>query len=171
MPMEQTDLDNSKKDTLLLFFDVCARIEAMTAELYHYYSELFQDDADVAQLWKKTALEEENHQRQFELAIRLYDDAEFELKADLVRTHRIYHKLKNLLEHVRTTPPDMETAFSKAIELEEYLASLHMDSSVHFGNPSIQKMFQSFSDFDQDHVKALRHQLAVIQLPKAVMVG
>jgi rubrerythrin len=164
-------MDDNKKEKLLLFFDVCARIEAMTAELYHYYSELFQEDEDVSQLWKKTALEEENHMRQFELAIRLCDDADFELEADIVRTHRIYHKLKSILEHVRTTPPDMETAFSKAIDMEEYLASMHMDCAVRYGNESIKRMFQSFSDFDQDHVKALKHQLAVIMLPKAVMVG
>jgi rubrerythrin len=164
-------MDQSKKDKMLVFFEVCARIESMTAELYHYYSELFQENEDVSQLWKKTALEEENHMRQFELAIRLCDDAEFELEADIVRTHRIFHKLKSILEHVRTNPPDMETAFSKAIEMEEYLASLHMDCAVRYGNESIKKMFQSFSDFDQDHVKALKHQLAVILLPKAQMVG
>lgn len=169
--MESTSVDQSKKDKMLLFFDVCARIESMTAELYYFYSELFQEHEEVSLLWRKTALEEENHKRQFEMAIRLYDDAEFELEADLVRTHRIYHKMKGLLEYVRATPPDMETAFTKAIEMEEYLASLHMDCAVRYGNESIKKMFQSFSSFDQDHVKALKHQLAVILLPKAQMVG
>jgi rubrerythrin len=159
------------KDKSTLFFDVCAKIEGLCAELYHYYSDLFQENSEASQLWKKTALEEENHKRQFELANRLRDAAEFEIEADLERTYRIYQKLQNLLEHVRTNPPDIETALTKAIEMEEHLADLHMDSAVRFGNESIKEMFQSMRDFDKDHEKLLKHFLAIIKLPKADMLG
>lgn len=164
-------MDRSKKDKMLLFFDVCARIEGMCAELYHFYSDLFQESDEVSQLWKKTALEEENHKRQFELAARLCNDTDFEIEADFVKTNRIYHVLENLLAHVREHNPDVITALTKAIEMEEYLTDLHMENSVRFNDKSVGEMFQAMRDFDQEHVKSLRNQLAVLMLPNTDMTG
>jgi rubrerythrin len=165
--MQQLDTKNQ----LILFFDVCAKIEGLSAELYHYYSDIHQDNEDVSQLWKKTAMEEENHQKQFELANRLRDEVGFELNTDIERAYRIYHKLNSFLAHVRQSPPDIVTALTKAIEMEESLADLHLDTSVRFHDESIRKMFQALRDFDQDHVKSLRHSLVVMMLPQSKMVG
>lgn len=165
--MQQPDA----KETPALFFDVCARIEGLCAELYHFYSEAHQSNDDVARLWKKTALEEENHQKQFELANRLRNEVDFDLNADLERTYRIYNKLNSLLEHVRQNPPDIETALTKAIEMEEILSDLHLDSSVRFHDESIRKMFQALREYDLDHVKSLRHCLAILTLSKTEMTG
>lgn len=164
-------LESDKKDKIILFFDVCANIEGLCASLYHHYSDIFKDNDDVSRLWKKTALEEENHQKQFEFAQRILDGVEFELVGDFERTCRIQQKLNSLLEHVQQNPPDMETALTRAIEMEEVLAELHLDTSVKFQDASIRDMFLAFRDFDQDHVKSLRHCLAVLTLAKAEMVG
>jgi len=165
--MQQLD----SKDKITLFFDVCARIEGLCAELYHYYSDIHKDHADVSRLWKKTALEEENHQKQFELAYRLRDDIGIDLNADLDRIYRIHQKVSTLLAHVRQSPPDIVTALTKAIEMEERIADLHLESSVRFHDESISKMFQALQEFDQDHVKSLRHCLAIMTLSKTEMVG
>jgi rubrerythrin len=161
----------SEKDKTTLYFDVCAKIEGMCAELYHFYSDVHQDNSDISSLWKKTALEEENHQKQFELAFKLRNDVDLEVSADLERTYRIHGKLSGLLQHVRQNPPDIETALAKAIEMEESLADLHLDSSVRFHDDSIRKMFQALHEFDQDHVKTLRHGLAIMTLSQTEMVG
>jgi rubrerythrin len=166
--MEQLD---TTKDKVVLFFDVCAKIEGMCAQLYHYYSDLFIENDDVSRTWKKTALEEENHQKQFELANRLRDDIGFDLDADIDRTYRIHQKLNNLLVHVRKNPPDIVTALTKAIEMEESLSDLHLDSSVRFHDESVRKMFQALREYDLDHVKSLRHCLSIMMLPQAEMVG
>lgn len=166
--MQQLDTD---RDKVLLFFDVCAKIEGQCATLYHYYSDLYRDNPDVSQLWKKTALEEENHQKQFELAVRLRDDVAFDLNADLDRTYRIHQKLDNLLEHVHQNPPDIVTALTRAIEMEESLSDLHLDVSVRFHDQSVSRMFQALREFDRDHVKSLRHCLAIMMLPGAEMAG
>jgi len=166
--MQQLD---TNRDKAILFFDVCAKNEGLCAALYHYYSDLYKDNDDVSRLWKKTALEEENHQKQFELANRLRDDVGFDLNADLERMYRIHQKLVNLLDHVRQNPPDIVTALTKAIEMEESLSELHLDSSVRFHDESTSRMFQALQEHDQDHIKSLRHCLAVMMLPKAEMVG
>jgi rubrerythrin len=164
--MEQID---TSQDKAFLFFDVCAKIEGLCAQLYHYYSDVFKDDDDISRLWKKTALEEENHQKQFELACRIREDVEFELNADIDRPYRIYQKLNNLIAHVSKNPPDIETALSKAIQMEESLVDLHLDSSVEFQDESIKKMFLALKEFDRDHVKSLRHVLSTVLLPKTEM--
>ena len=160
-----------KKDTATFFFDVGAKIEGLCAELYHYYSEIHKDNADVSRLWVKTALEEENHQKQFELAYRLRSDIGFELTGDIDRAYRVYHKLDNLLEHVRENPPDIVTALTRAIEMEEALLDLHLDSSTRFHDENIRKMFKSLMAFDHDHIKVLRQCLVIMTLSKSEMVG
>jgi hypothetical protein len=55
--------------------------------------------------------------------------------------------------------------------MEESIADLHLDISVRFHDESISRMFQALREFDQDHVKSLRHCLAVLTLSKAEMVG
>lgn len=158
-------------DKITIFFDTCAKIEGLCAELYHYYSVVHQDHGDVSRLWIKTALEEENHQKQFELAYRLRDDVEFDLNADIERINRIYEKMNNLVVHVRQNPPDIVTALTKAIAMEESLADLHLDSAVRFHDESIRKMFQALGEFDQDHIKSLKQCLAVMTLAQTEMVG
>jgi len=152
-------------------FEICAKIEAQTAELYHYYSELFHDDPDVARLWHKTALEEENHLRQFELAGRLYRKDDFTVAADIERAQRICHKLGALVSHVRQHPPDLETALTRAIEMEELLADLHMESVVRFTDGSVQKVFRAMMAFDQEHVHSLKKLLAIVTLARTEMAG
>jgi hypothetical protein len=55
--------------------------------------------------------------------------------------------------------------------MEEVLSELHLDTSVKFHDASIKDMFLAFRDFDQDHVKSLRHCLAILTLSKAEMIG
>ncbi len=163
--------DSDQSDKAAVFFDVCARIEGLCAELYHFYSDLFAENPEVSSLWKKTALEEENHQRQFELAARLREDVSFDLAADIDRTSRIHQKLGTLLQYVRQNPPDAVTALVRAIEMEENLADLHLDSSVRFHDENVKKMFQALSEFDLDHVKSLRQCLAIMTLHQSEMNG
>jgi rubrerythrin len=162
---------HDKKFTISIYFEVCAKIEGLCAELYHYYSAVYQDNEEVSQLWKKTAQEEENHQKQFELAYRLRDEVDFELEENLDHANKIRLKLKNLLDHVHQNPPDIVTALTRAIEMEERLACLHMENAVRFKDKMVQKLFQALQDYDQDHVKALQHCLSHLTLHKSEMVG
>ncbi len=159
------------ENSAVLFFDVCARIEGCCAELYHYYSEIHCENVDLSNMWKKTALEEEGHQKHFELANKILDEVDFELTGDLERARRMYGKLNTLLEHVRKTPPEPVVALSRAIEMEESLGDLHLDSAVRFKDDSINQMFQALRSFDQEHVIAMQRCLTVLKLSESEMVG
>lgn len=152
-------------------FDICSKIEACFAELYHYYSELFSDNPDASALWKKVAEEEENHLRQFEFADRLYRWADFAVTVEIARAQRVCDKMNALLVYVRHTPPALETALNKAIEMEEILADLHMASAVIFADKNTQKLFTAMAQSEQDHIQSLKRFYAIMNLSRTEMPG
>jgi rubrerythrin len=162
-------IDASEKPDLLLFFDTCSKIEGLCAELYHYYSELFLENEEVSHLWKKTALDEENHQKMIEFANRLRNDCEFELIADIEKPYRVYNKLSLFVSHVRQFPPEIVPALTNAIEMEEALCDLHIGSSVKVKDPQLKIMFKGIGDEEREHIKALRNFLTVMMLPLSEM--
>jgi len=158
--------------TRKIFLEVCMEIEKLCADLYHYYSEIYQDIPDASGLWKKTALEEENHQKQFELALRLLGETEFEVPEEsLERAYSVRNKFLNLIDHIKSTKPDLLTAVSKAVEMEENLADLHVHTSLNFKEESMQKLFKSMSEADHDHVAALKRYQTILYLPQSEMRG
>lgn len=164
---EMTDMTTRK-----IFLEVCMGIERLCADLYYYYSEIFQNIPDASELWKKTALEEENHQKQFELVLRLLGVSEFDVPEEsLERAYSVRNKFLNLMDHIKSAKPDLLTAVSKAVEMEENLADLHVHTSLNFKEESMQKLFKSMSEADQDHIAALRHYQTILFLPQSEMRG
>jgi rubrerythrin len=153
-----------------MFLDVCIGIEGLCADLYHYYSEIYGDIPEASSLWKKTALEEENHQKQFQLALRLLNETEFDvLKDAMQQAYAIQYKLMTLMNNVKHTKPDLLIAVSKAVEMEEKLANLHAHASLKFKEESMQKLFKTLSEADRDHVANLKRYRSILYLPLSEM--
>ena len=164
---EMTDLMTKK-----IFLDVCAGIERLCADLYHHYSEIYLDIPEAASLWKKTALEEENHQKQFELALRLWEDTDFDvLSESLNQAYAIQYKLMTFMNNIKSSKPDILTAVTKAIEMEKKLALLHVSTALKFKEQSMQDMFKALSDADNGHVADLQRYQAILSLPNSEMEG
>lgn len=162
---EMTDMMSKK-----IFLDVCIGIEGLCADLYHYYSKIYEDIPEASHLWKKTALEEENHQKQFELASRLWNETEFDvLKDTLQQAYTIQGKLLTLMNNVKHTKPDLLIAVSKAVEMEEKLANLHVHTSLKFKEESMQRLFKTLSEADRDHVADLQRYRSILYLPQTEM--
>jgi rubrerythrin len=154
------------------FLEVCRGIEGLCAELYHHYSSIYEDTPEISNLWKKTALEEENHQKQFELALRLWDVTEFEVLHDSMNlAYSIQFKLLELMNHIKSIKPDLLTAVTKAVEMEERLEKLHAHTSLIFKEESMQNLFTSLSKDDHDHVADLRRYQTILSLPYSEMEG
>lgn len=154
------------------FLEICRGIERLCADLYHYYGDIYEAIPEAASLWKKTALEEENHQMQFELALRLMDETEFEVsKESLKRAFSIQSKLLKLTDHVKKVKPELLTAISGAVEMENQLANLHVHSAFIFKEESMQKLFKALSDHDCEHVEALQRYNTILHLPHSEMEG
>jgi rubrerythrin len=156
--MKETDY----KDKCWLLFDICSEIEGLFAELYYFYSDHFKDDQVLAALWKKTAEDEENHQKQFNLARRLVDEINCKALVEIDAAEEVKKKLQRLLQHLRNNPPDIVTALTKAIEMEEKLMTLHASTVVDFESADVRKLFIAMQCFDKEHILALRKQLSLI---------
>jgi rubrerythrin len=164
--------DMSSSASKKLFLEVCMGIEKLCADVYYGYSKLYEDIPEAASLWVKTALEEENHQRQFEMALRMIDDIVFEVpKANLERAYSIQFKLLKLLNHLSEVKPELHVAVSKAIEMEEKLSDLHLHTSVKFTDVSLQSLFKTLGEADRDHVSALQQFQTILSLPISEMNG
>lgn len=160
------------KTTKKIFLEVCMGIEALCAKLYHFYSIIYEDIPEAARFWKKAALEEENHRKQFELALHLLNETEFTVsKGSLKRAYSIQYKLLKLLEHIKSNKPDLLTAVSKAIEMEEKLAGLHAYTALDFKEESMQRLFKALSEADRDHVDDMQRYRAILFLPLSDMKG
>lgn len=158
--------------TKKIFLEICMGIEGLCADLYHYYSSIFEDIPDASRLWKKTALEEENHKRQFELALRLWNETEFEvLNESLQKAYSIQFKLLKLVNHVKNTKPELLTAVSRAVEMEEKISDLHAHTSLIFREESMQKLFKALSEADHDHIASLQRYRTILYLPLSEMSG
>lgn len=162
-----SDMANRKN-----FLEVCMGIEGLCADLYHYYSEIYADIPEASTLWTKTAIEEENHQKQFELALRLMDETEFDVsQTSLDRAYAIQYKLLKLTNHVKTEKPELLVAVSKAVEMEVKLADLHVHTSLNFKDESMQKMFKALGEADSNHVYDMHRFQTILSLPYSQMEG
>lgn len=169
---ETTTPDMTDVIASTIFLKVCIGIETLCADLYHYYSEVYKDDPEASRLWKKTAMEEENHKLQFELALRLMSETEFEVpKESLKLAYSIQYKLLKLTDIVKSNKPELLTALSKAIEMEDKLANLHVHTALKFKDESIGRLFKALSDDDCGHVANLQRYQMILRLPTCEMEG
>jgi rubrerythrin len=158
---EMTDIRNRK-----IFLEICMGIEEICAGLYHFYSDIYKDIPEASGLWKKTALEEEYHRKQFELALRQLYEVELEVSEDsLKQAYSIQYKLLILMNHIRSNKPELLTAISMAVEMEEELADLHENTAIIFKDESMQNLFTFLGDTDREHAAALQRLRTLLHLP------
>lgn len=147
-----------------LFLEVCLAIERLCADLYHRYSTLYEDVPGASSVWKKAALDEENHKRQFEQALKAINETEFEVqKLSLERAYTIHYKLLKLRNHVQNATPELLTAVSKAVEMEEELADLHTHISPNFKDEAMQGLFTSLAEAGKKLIATLQHYRNILQ--------
>lgn len=151
------------KEDVLRILEICREIEECIAELYHYYAEIFSDTPDISKLWKKTALEEENHAHQFTLAINLRRHGVVQaVNTDLFTAETILNKLKEIHAKVKKNSPAITDALRSAIMLEAKLEEYHMAALAHFQDESYRKLFEAMMKNDQGHIVSLERALKKI---------
>src|SRR6185369_4972947 len=67
----EEDVMNETGVDIVRILEICRDVEVYVSELYYFFEESFRDTPDMGRLWKKTAMEEEDHAKQFVLAINL----------------------------------------------------------------------------------------------------
>lgn len=150
-----------------LFLDVCISIEGLCADLYHFYSERYEDIPEASRLWKKTAFEEECHRKQFELALLFLTDTEFDVPGEsLKRANTIRENLQKHIHHIRNNSQDLLGAVSTAVEMEEKLADLHVHTALNFKDETMKSLFKAMSEYDSSHITDLQGFQLRLRLPQ-----
>lgn len=143
----------------LTIFETCYEIEKTMAEVYFRFHELYKDDTQIADLWYKTSLEEENHAMQFKLAISMRSELTGEVEVDLVHARQALQRVRDLARQVAAAPPTPVEALSIAVEMERRLAEFHVDCLARFKESSHQEMFRAMMKADREHVETLEQAL------------
>jgi hypothetical protein len=142
---------------VLKILEICRDIEVTCSELYHYFEEIFSSTPNISLLWKKTALEEENHASQFVLAIKLRRQGLVEsVSIDAGTAEAILIRLRRVNGEVRVIKPSIADALRLAIELEEDLAEYHLSTIALFQEESHKMLFEAMMKNDHDHVADLK---------------
>ncbi len=148
----------SPEDQVVL--DACERIELVMAEMYRYFASLHAEDPIVADLWRRTAMDEENHARQFVLAKKLKRGAIDGMKVDHRKAENTLSVVLSVLKGLRENPPALEDALRSSIRLEEHLLQFHMDCVALFCEESFRTMFHAVMTADNGHITRLKETYA-----------
>jgi rubrerythrin len=148
--------------------DRCALVEIKCAELYRNFERIHGDVPELAKLWNKTALEEDNHAEQFKFACKLKGTGMVGIKTDRSRISTILQKLETYLDTVKQSNPSPIEALQFAIHLEEVLSEYHMSSVVTFADNELARLFTSMMNNDNAHVNSLQNALSLMLRSNAV---
>lgn len=149
-------------DTQIL--EKCREIELLSKQLYLFFADLYAADADIKELWKKTADEEQHHADQFSLALKMKKNLSMTLHVDMQRAVFITGELEKLLHKCKSYPPKLVDALATAVKLENYLADLHLACVASFEDQSFKNMFSAMMAADQHHITRLQTALDTMQV-------
>jgi rubrerythrin len=139
----------------LRILDICRDIELMNEQLYRYFAGLFAEEREISALWRKTANEEANHAKQFDLAIRLKNEMLESVSIDAGTAVSAFKFVRTVLESAKNSPPNAADAFQIAIKLEERLVSLHLECIAGFSEESHKELFRAMMACDNHHLESL----------------
>ena len=149
-------------DTQIL--EKCREIELLSKQLYLFFADLYAADADIKELWTKTANEEQHHADQFALALKMKKNLSITLHVDMQRAVFIAVELEKLLHKFESYPPKLVDALATAVKLENYLADLHLACVASFEDQSFKNMFSAMMAADQHHITRLQTALDTMQV-------
>lgn len=148
-----TDIDKRR------FIDVCREIELTMGRLYRRLAVAHAYDPVIAELWSKTAREEDSHAAQYRLGAPLLDAMLAAPRFDLGEGLRLLGEAEDILGRIDREPPGIVEALEMAVALERAFASFHMPSAFSFSEESHRRLAEAMMDADNKHVEELEHTL------------
>lgn len=139
----------------LRILDTCRDIELLNEQLYRHFAQLFSEDRELADLWRKTANEEANHAQQFELAIRAQKEMLESVTIDPSKVDSAFKFVRTILEIAEKSPPSVADALQLGVKLEERLSALHLECIAGFADESYKALFRSMMANDDRHIQSL----------------
>ena len=138
--------------------EVCRDIRFMCAELHHYYAELFVEDRAALLFWKRTALGEENHAKEFDLIVKLRRQHVIKSsRSDLLLDAKIaLIYLQSIIERTKQNLPSFAEALKTSVNIEEKLTRFHLQNIVTFSDPCFPKQFTRLIQAEQERKESFK---------------
>lgn len=141
---------------IVSLLQICRDIETYCAEIYHVYAERYADDEELRELWQRTFEEEENHARQFVMAINMRREGMIaSINVDSVKATQVLEMVKSIYNGILANLPSKLDALRSAIKMEEKLSTFHLDTIADFQDEGMKKMFHAMMMGDQHHIQRL----------------
>jgi len=148
--------------TTRIVLGFCQEIEETCARLYAFYAELFAEDPILKPLWEKLADEERNHAHIIAMGMRCQGIALHDKDYDLQKFRRSSRLIREILDGLKATRPDAETALRSAINLEKRLLEFHLDHVVDFIDQGQENFFRNLALGDKQHISQIEDAYALL---------
>lgn len=146
---------NAEPVKMSLFLDTCSEVETITAEMYYFFAAHFSAERELSQLWKKTAMEEENHARRVGLAKKMIESISW-VNLDAWRSAYLARKLiRQIATAVQKSPPSATDALTLALHCEKRMHHLHMQNAILLKENAGNSMFKAMLQEDRGHIVML----------------
>lgn len=166
MDCQETAAGITLNDQLLL--EKCRTIELLSQELYTRFAENYADIPEAVYLWRKTAVEEENHAEQFTLALKMRKCLNMKSTITLETADKLIARLKNVIAGLPSNRLSLLEALEFAIKLEQYLVKFHLSCVAVFNDDSFQKLFNAMMASDQGHIAAIEEYYQKLRAENAI---
>ena len=133
-----------------------AELEAASQELYSFYAEIFEEQEDVAKVFREMKREEEAHKNQALFQKRVVDKNSSEFSPVDVEIDGITKLIKEIESHISGGVFDIGDAVDFAIHLEENAIEVHYRTWAAKLCPELTQLTRFLLRGDDHHVQKLR---------------
>lgn len=139
------------------FLNDCCKIELMVSRIYQHFAAQPDYPERLRQLFRQLAQDEEEHARQFDLALELPEGAVGSVKRiTWEKVSQGLNKARTLFQDLQHHQCDAEKALKVAMRLEEEFIRIHLDNSILITDERISSMFRGLAKGDDEHLAVLR---------------
>lgn len=155
-------MDDSTANTMMML-DACEDVEKVGADIYHFLADHFHENAPIARLWRKTALEEENHARQVMLAKKMMKNIVWISTDTWRKIFSAQVQIHGIFDRIQESAPSLKEALLFAIDMEAKMDFIHMQNSILMEDKAGNDLFVAMMKADQGHAARLKEALVEVQ--------
>ncbi len=132
-------------------------VEAGLERLYGWFAEIYEDDPEVAEVFRRLAREERSHAELvgFQIRLVMQDRAGFrDVELEWAGIQAVLDQIDEL--HESDPPPRLNEALSAALMLEASGAELYMPEVLRRSNPGLGEMVRKLGAANREHFRRLQ---------------
>jgi len=139
------------------YLNDCCKIELMASRIYQHFANQVEFPERLRNTFAQLARDEEDHARQFDLALELPERR-------LGEVHRVawesvvagLDQVRAKFQDLHNTPMTAEEALKTALRMEKNFIKIHLDNSVYIEDQRVRDLFTGLARADEDHLATLR---------------